>query len=395
MRLLILFFTLLCPFWTFCQDAYFKSTIVTQSNDTIKGLVSNNYDSKTFKFKRTANTKPVNYNPKQLKSVTLENNIFESKVVRAFHYIKKINNYGANGIPSDYLEKDTLRPQFIDTVFVQKIVNGVANLYKFTNKDGFVYYFVEKDKIIHELPPRNCYVQIDSNSIRQMLNKRMANLNTADSYTVYTYIKDDYLDTLGFVFRDKNYLTKPAKEFKYTEKSLSNYVAQYNKKQGVPNGGILKTSVNRKIFTGLSVGLIYLNYDKDIEKADLYGSYAFKFFGLYPLRGVNRNLFAKFGINYFTYRNESLKKSIPSGSFGLRYASVEGSVRPYIEASIGVASFNKNNRPIDVGFPMLIEAGLNIPIRNSFLTISATQTPVMVYKLNGYKLWSFNIGVLF
>ena len=203
------------------------------------------------------------------------------------------------------------------------------------------------------------------------------------------------MDTLGVLFNDRRYITSPVKMFKYSEKSLTGYVTQFNKKNGMPNGGLLKSKVSRKIFVGVNAGLVKLNYDKDISEADLAGSYAFKFYGLYPLMGINRNVFAKFSFNYFTYRNDYYKKSIPSASFGLRYSALSGFFRPYFEGSIAVASFTKNNRPIDFGFPLIVEAGVNIPIKNNYLTIGASHTPVMVYKLNGYKLWSFNVGMMF
>ncbi len=393
MKNFVLFAALIFSQSAFSQDTYYKSSIITLQNDTIKGFVSNIYDSKTFTFKKKLSDKPIDYTPRQLRGVILDGNVFESRFVKVPYYKTETVSMGASGTPC--LEKDNQRGFLKDTVFLHKIVNGEVSLFKFRNREGFTYYLVEKNKVLKDLPPRYCFVEIDSNSVRRMLNKRLANLNTADAYTVYTYIKDDYLDTLGLFLNDRRFITTPAKMYKYSEKSLTTFVSQYNKKKGITNGGVLKTKINRKIFTGINAGLVYLNYDPQISDADFSGSYAIKLYGLYALSGANRNIFMKFGVNYFTYRNEFYKKAIPSASFGLRYSSVSGYFRPYAEASLAVASLNRNNRPIDVGFPMLLEVGGNIPIKNFFLTVGATYTPVMVYKLNGYKLWAFNIGVMF
>ena len=293
------------------------------------------------------------------------------------------------------LEKDTQRGRLIDTIFAQKLIKGTASLFRYKDKSGFIYYLLEKNNVLKDLPPRNCYTRIDSGGMRTVQDKLRSNVNTSTNFTVYTYIKDDYLDTLGIMLNDKRYITNPTSMYSYTEKNLSYYVRQYNKDIGEPNGGMLKNKISRKIFTGISLGPVNMIYDEDIAKADLAGSYAIKLYGLYPLLGVNKSLYAKFGFNYMTYRNDIYKKSIASASFGLRQVLDKTYIRPYFEGAISLASLNKNNRPIDIGFPLLLEAGVIVPIKNLFLTLSASHTPVVVYKLIGYKLWSFNVGVMF
>lgn len=392
MRYFLLFLSLLSTHFAFGQDTYFKSSIVTLKGDTIKGLISNIYDSKSIKFKKKKSDKPILYTPQQLRGYVLDGNVFETKAINVSYYTKKSVSIGEVEFR---LAKDIERGRYVDTVFLYKLVYGTVSLFKMTNKDGFTYYFAQKGGVLRELPPQYCTTSVDSAAMVAMLNRAASGFVGTNGFATYIHINDDYLDTLSYLLNDKRFINLPSQAFKYNQKSLSNYVSQYNKKKGIANGGILKSKISRKIFTGINAGLVYLNYDKDIESADLASAYAFKLYGLYPLSGTNRNVFAKFGVNYFTYRNDYYKKSIPSASFGLRYSSISGVIRPYAEASLAVASLNRNNRPIDLGFPMLLEAGVNVPIKDYFLTIGATHTPVFVYQLNGYKLWAFNIGLMF
>jgi hypothetical protein len=318
--------------------------------------------------------------------------VFETKAVNAPYYKKK---YLSVTDLHEHLTKDEERGRYTDTVFLHKLVEGTVNLYKLTTKEGFTYYFAQKKGVLKELPPRYFSIKIDSISDLPENNPHRSYFFNGNFLTTYTYTYDDYLDTLGFLLNDRRYITSPVENFSYTEKSLRTYIGRFNKNEGIPNGGLLKSKVKTKILTGISSGIIGLQYDDVITDSRINSSLAFKLYGLYPLSGVNRNMFAKLAFNYFSYQNEYNKKSIPSISLGLRQGVISGILRPYIEGSIAIASMNRNNKPVDIGFPLLLEIGVNVPIKNSYLTLSATASPIVLYKLNGYKLWGFNVGAMF
>jgi hypothetical protein len=376
----------------FGQDSYYKSSIVTLNNDTVHGFISNIYDAKTIKFKKKKTDKPTIYTPKLLRGFILDGNVFETKAINVPFYKT------ANVSLTDF-EKHTVidkeRGRLRDTVFLQKLIYGTVSLFKMTNKDGYVYYFAQKAGVLRDLPPRYAEFVVDSASKAALLNWQNNRFRGNNHLVTYIYTKDDYLDTLGLLLNDRRFITEPAKAFKYSQKSLSNYVVRYNLNKGIANGGLLKSKIDRKIFTGISAGIVALQYDDLITDNKINSSLAFKLYGLYPLSGVNSHVFGKFGLNYFSYQNDYYKKSIPSASFGLRYGTTDGLIRPYFEGSIAVATMNKDNRPFDYGFPFIAEFGVNVPVSHVFLTVGASYTPVMLYKLNTYKFWAFNVGLMF
>ena len=151
MRIFLLFFFYFFIQVSFCQDTYYKSSIITLSDDTIKGFISNVYDAKAIKFKKKKDDKPTVYSPQLLRGFISDGNVFETKIV---------------------------------------------NIY---------------------------------NSF-------------------------------------------------------------YNKQKGIKNGGVLKSKISKKIFTGINVGVVALQYDNVIDAAAVNQSLAFKIYGLYPLSGANRNV---------------------------------------------------------------------------------------------------------
>lgn len=387
MRISLLFITTFFAQIVFCQDTYYKSSIITLKNDTIKGFISNIYDAKAIKFKHKKDSEPVLYTPNLLRGFILDGNVFETKVVNVPYYKKK---YASMADAEQLLAKEVERGRYIDTAFLHKLIHGTVSLYKMTNLEGFTYFFVQKNGVLRELPPQYFTAQFDTVATLSRIN-----MNNVSNFATYIHIHDDYLDTLGYVLNDRRFTKLPSKTFSHSQKSLSSYVMLYNKNKGISNGGLLKSKVSRKIFTGVSVGTLYLQYDDKIKDTKIDNAIGFKIYGLYPLLGTNRNVFAKFGLNYFTYSNDFYKKSIPSASFGLRYSAISGRIRPYIEGSAALSLLNINNRPQRVDFPMLFEGGVNIPVKNFFITAGVTLTPIIAPTLNGYKFAAFNVGILF
>ena len=366
------------------QEVYYKSSIITLNNDTIKGFASNVYDAKNILFRKTKNSEPKLYTPGQLNGVILDDNIFESRAINVPTY-KNISLVGAD--MSGHLTRDK-KERIVDTLFLQKLVNGKINFLKFTRQDGFVYYFIEKNKKLIELPP--IYYSRDSGEITYELLKTDASISESSAIVRH----NDYLNTLANVLGDKSFFDTNRK-FTYSENSIIGYISQYNKKNGATSNGILKNKMSRKIFMGVDAGFLSLLYDPVISDAKITSTAAINVYGLFPLMGINRSFFGKFGFNYYTYHNDVYEKTIPSASFGLRYATVSGRIRPYFESSIGVSFLTKNNRPTNLGFPLFLEIGALAPVKDKYLTFGITLTPVMLSHFNGYNLLAYHVGVMF
>jgi hypothetical protein len=387
MKNLLLFCASLCTQTAFSQDTYYKSSIITLQNDTIKGLVSNLYDAKTMTFKRKLSDKPTIYTPQQLRGVILDGNVFETKIVNLARYATR--NVAVGGMEQK-LQKDLDNGRYVDTVFAQKLIKGGVDLYKVANKEGLTYYLMGRYDILKEVPPLYYSVETDTTLYKGKVNR----FTSFDPVPLVLYQKRDYLDTLAYFLNDKTFYTTKS-TFKRSEKTLIAFVSQFNKKNDIPNGGILKSQIRSKLFWGINVGILDVKFDEDIKDAKVTNSATFKVYGLYPLLGIDRHIFTKFALNYFNYQTPDFNKSITSASLGLRYSGLSGLVRPYIEGSISAARLSRNREFVHVGLPLVLEAGANIPIQNLFLTVGADLTPIWGKQLNGYNFWAFHAGLMF
>lgn len=384
MKYFVFLILLLSASKIFSQDVYFASSITLLNGDTLKGYISNSYDYKTISFKRNKKAKATLYSPQQLRGFVLDGNIFISKTVNLPRYIYQNSPEGTS-----FLVKDLKKGNTRDTVFLHQLIKGQVNLYRLKTPNGLTYHFAEKLDILKEIPPKFNLIVSDSLNLT-----RMPTLSELLSTRYTRYEITEYLDTLAYFIEDKNFVATQHK-WNPTEKNIAFVLADYNRKKGIRNGGTLKSAVSRKWFTGANAGLIYLRYDKNISKQQPLSSLAFKAYGLLPLTGISRYSALKLGYNYFTYRTETFQRNIHSASLGLRYTAISGYLRTYAEVSVAVALQNLNGTSGSIDGPLLFELGTNIPVKNFFITLGATASPILLYKLNGYKLWSFNVGIMF
>jgi hypothetical protein len=372
---------------SFCQDQYYQSSIIKNDGSKVEGYISNLYDAKAIKFKKTLKSEPILYTPANLNGFVLVDNLFETKIVTIFHYKYGASSLGALGEVASELTIDTAQKQTKDTVFCQKILAGTVNLYKLRYTDNAQYLFVEKNNVIREVPRQYYITEMSASAktdVTGMLLRKSANLN----YTTFEY--RTYLDTLALVCNDAQ-----IKPFNYSEKKIISTVAAYNKRMGTPNGGFVKKNIPQKIFFGGSVGKIAWKRDENFKYEPTDYSIAAKGYILKPLVGINRNTSAKLGINYFVYGNNRRSMTIASASIGFRYGSTKGIVRPYIEGSIAVSEQFLNNKPYTTLIPTILEVGVIAPIRDFYITANVNISPVKYSPQNGYKLMAWEVGIMF
>ncbi len=373
------------------QEQFFKSSIITKDGEIEQGYLSNLYDSKNIAFKKTPKSAPIHYKPSQVMGFTLGESLFETKIVRVFHYKYGSSYLGVTGEAPSLLTIDTAKGQTTDTLFLQKIISGVVNLYKVHYMDNSIYLFVEKDNVIRELPRQYYLSQLQGNSktdVTAMLLRKNATLNY-DNFEFKTY-----LDTLALVCNDAEFLKK-LKSFDYSEKKIMATVASYNRMMGVPNSGIVKSKIPRHISFGGSVGKVAWKRDVNFKYESTTYNFAANAYVLMPLSGLNRKASAKIGVNYFVYGNERRSMTILSGSFGLRYATLSGPVRPYFGFSLAISEQFLNNKPYSTLVPTILETGVVIPVREFYLTAGVCLSPVKYSLQNGYQLIAWNVGIIF
>jgi hypothetical protein len=338
-------------------------------------------------FKKKLSDKPIVYTPQQLRGVILDGNVFETKIVNLARYATR--NVAIGGMEQK-LQKDLGSGRYVDTVFAQKLIKGGVDLYKVASKEGLTYYLMGRYDILKEVPPLYYSVETDTTLYKGERNR----FNAFTPIPLVLYQKHDYLDTLAYFLNDKTFYTTKSK-FKRSEKTLIAFISQFNKKNDIPNGGILKSQIRSKLFWGVNAGVLNVRFDEDIQSAKVTNSVALKVYGLYPLLGIDRHVFTKVAVNYFNYQRPYFSKSITSASLGLRYSGLSGFVRPYIEGSISAARLTRNREFVHVGLPLVLEAGANIPIQKMFITVGANLTPIWGKQLNGYDFWAFHAGVMF
>jgi hypothetical protein len=375
----------------FCQDRYYKATITNLQGEKVEGYVSNLFDSKAVKFKKTASSTSIIYTPTQIKGFIFSGNVFESKGVSFFNYKYDSSFLGVTGDAPSILTLDTEAGKTTDTVFVQKIVSGPVDLYKLRYSNNAQHLFTEKDDVMRELP-RQYYMSEVGKSAKTDIGAMV--LRKQSSLNLVTYEYKTYIDTLTLVCNDSQFLKKLT-PFDYSEKKIISAVGTYNKMQGTPNGGLLRQKIPKQFFYGVSVGKVLWKRDEKFLYEPIEYTTAAKGYVLMPLTGLNRHVFGKLGLNYFVYGNSTRSMTIVSASLGVRYVTLSGAVRPYIEASLALSKQFLNNQDYSTILPTILELGAIIPIRNFYLTVGANLSPLQFTPQNGYQLIAWQLGLIF
>jgi hypothetical protein len=375
----------------FCQDKYYKATITNLQGEKVQGYVSNLFDSKAIKFKKTPSSSPIIYTPTQIKGVSFMGNIFESKGVSFFNYKYDSSFLGVTGDAPSVLTLDEEKGKTTDTVFVQKIISGPVGLYKLRYSNNAQHLFTEKDDVMHELP-RQYYMSEVGKSAKTDIGAMVLRKQSALSIATYEY--KTYIDTLMLVCNDSQFLKKLT-PFDFSEKKIISAVGTYNKMQGTPNGGLLKRKIPKQFFYGVSVGKVLWKRDEKFLYEPIEYTTAAKGYVLMPLTGLNRHVFGKLGLNYVAYGNSTRSMTIVSASLGVRYVALSGAVRPYIEASLALSKQFLNNQDYSTILPTIVELGAIIPIRNFYLTVGANLSPLQFTPQNGYQLIAWQLGLIF
>jgi hypothetical protein len=168
------------------QTDFRPGYIITNNNDTIKGLIDYRGDSRNSQicvYKENESTASKEYLPGQIKAYRF----LESK-----YYVSK-------NILADGLKKD---------LFLEFLVNGIADLYYYRGPNDDIHYFIEKrDGQLFEL--KNTEVQIKKNDVEYLQEKKeyigLLKYALADCPQLFGTIENSTLGTKSLVNITKKY----------------------------------------------------------------------------------------------------------------------------------------------------------------------------------------------
>lgn len=200
MKKIIFFFTFFIPVLSYSQISFEKAYFIDNSDNKTECLIKNidwrnNPISFNYKIDETSEIKTGTI--KDIKSFQIYNH---AKYVRATLKIDR---------SSSDLNKlsDTRTPEFVEeTLFLQQLVDGDANLYKYINGNLFRYFF-----------------KVGSREIEQLIYKPYAAEATTMAYN------EEYKQQLTIALNCSNISSGKIIATAYKEKDLTDLFLKYNK----------------------------------------------------------------------------------------------------------------------------------------------------------------------
>lgn len=177
----LLFFILMSTI-TVAQSDYRGGYVITHQNDTLHGYIDYSINARNItecKFKDQLNGKITHY---------------------TFDKVKAYRYYDANYFVALKIENQ-------GTYFVEQLVDGIVDLFYFSDKDGS-HYFVRMNDEIFEL--KNSKYEIEVNG------------------KAYTRKKKEYINTLKYLFQDSPTSSNRIKNLYFDQNAFINLVEYYH-----------------------------------------------------------------------------------------------------------------------------------------------------------------------
>lgn len=191
---LILLWLCILPGVLFSQKGYSPGYIITNSFDTIHGVINlkaNNHNRRVCDFIETGSLEPIVYNPDELRGFRIANNKF---------YLSK------------EIEVDSIKQK----VFLEYLVDGIIDLY-YLKTIGSEYYFIEKDNIMTLL------------SNESHLVSRTEKAHDAGEMTkTYQVNSERYKNILRYLFQDSPGTVKKVQGTTFSYRPLINIAVDYH-----------------------------------------------------------------------------------------------------------------------------------------------------------------------
>jgi|GEM_PF-4374094 len=367
------------------QERFEAARLVQANGDTISGYLSNLASYNEIKFKTDLN-RPA----RVIKAGTVRGYLAGPSLVRSrrvpvtlYRTVTITNGRGAPEI----LEVLT---QNVDTVnaFLEAVVEGPITFYRMIYEGGEVYRYLEKEGRLREFPRNYCLYKLDPFSEDMLRRKPIYEVNVISATYIQTLA---YMDTLRAVLQDDQYI-QSLEPIPYKEKAIIDQIVAYNKARGLSNGG-LRERGRRKASYGLMIGSLAVQQDEVLNLNEISNQRLLGFMVLLPT-GQSRNKFFKLGVDYAAYRSSEGRRSMLAFTGGLRYASLNGAVRPYAGFGISVVRQRYNELSWNSWLIGSVEAGLNVPVRRTIFFVHGTFTPIRFVE-HGYQYIGYSVGMQF
>lgn len=209
------------------QRDFVDGMVVTNSNDTLKGLINfntNDKNSSSCVFKKSVTEAEVTYSALDLKT------------------------YRLTMLNKQYFSKEIVFQKEKKTVFLEILVDGIVDLYSYNNGSTKTYY-LEKENEILELDNSKVEIVKDEGKYSKKSNK--------------------YKNTLTYLFRNNPEIFENIKSTNYDDKSLSAITSNYHNLVCKEYACVvytkkLKTAVHFEPFIGMVNSI--LSFDEIVSK---------------------------------------------------------------------------------------------------------------------------------
>ncbi len=183
----------------FAQKNYIPGLIIENNNDTISGLI--NYQNwaknpKSIEFKTSENSQTTIRSPSSIKAFHISKDIYISKITS----IDKSPYKTSKLVPKD----DVNNFLVTDTVFLEVLIRGEADLYSLLDENAKNHYFIR-------------YKDFDG----ELLYKRF--LTDGNAYTLRKY-----RNQLSYIFLDCPSSSEAIQKAEYKKRDLIKIVSHYN-----------------------------------------------------------------------------------------------------------------------------------------------------------------------
>lgn len=374
---LITFLLLFCFTDLVGQKRFEAGSISNAEGEQLNGWISTAQDSYGISFKQNSNDKVTTYYPENISGYTFGNTLYKSAKISLRS-------------PADVQSK---------SVFLETLVQGKLNLYRFYEKSGVEHFIAEKNNEFHEL--------------RVVNERRKSDENARE---LYIFKRNEYIAELFFLTQDCSKVTVSDKNIRFNQNDLTRFVIEYNN-CFAPTLSAIQTNKKDRSRTFLSFGLHLGNGSYSRKKVDfMFGntplnsvipqpanSFLFGGFLEFPMSKSNKNLFAKIEYNYYNASdgvtlnaNDKLGFYPNKQVIGLiTYRFRQYTFEPYASFGAGYkynsrveGTFGRKNMFVDSDLPFLFEAGMNY--KRFFIAAryqkTYTQKDTFFYILGGYSL---------
>ncbi len=357
----------------FSQKNFIEATMISQKNDTIKGLIDFqdwSYEPENISFKRSIREKEEVFYPYDIKGFIVNNELYES------HRVKIYDNMQLTFPESPVIGTEKVVEK---TIFLRCLIKGYCNLYSFTNPRGKPFLYISKS----------------NDELMALINRETA-LQRKNGYILGT--DDKFRPQLAAVLADYPESTEKIRIVNYGIKSIQKIILNYNQ-HFADKKPITYLSVQKKnkfdisLLAGGNHSFLKLASNPTFLSTKRVPDQTIKGYGLdfgISFQYFIRRRFNKFSVvNDLVFKTMYLSNSVSDGDATIQTDFNNSYLRLY---SQGRYQFLKNKN-----FSLSFNAGAvfshSLKKDNSYTRVTSTKTTSgLLFPANDFK--QFNVGIV-